>query len=86
MENIKNLTGQYLETLTERAKKSKVYKPYQLVGLAIAKLLADESHKSLYIGMAKKYNNDYLLQLAKSVAEKENVKNKGAYFMKIFYK
>jgi hypothetical protein len=85
VENIKNLADQYLETLTKRTKKSKVYKPYQLTGLSIAELLDDEQHKSLYIKMAKKYNNDHLLRLAKSVAEKESIKNKGAYFMKVFY-
>ena len=43
----------YLETLKERAKKSRVYKSYQFIGLTIAQLLNDEKHKSLYIKLAK---------------------------------
>jgi len=39
----------YLEKLKNRAKKSKVYTSYQLIGLEIARILKDEKHKSLYI-------------------------------------
>ncbi len=73
----------YLANLKKRAKETKVYKKYQLFGLEIAKILDDEKHKALYIKLAKTKNCDDLLRIAKEVAEKQNVKNKGAYFMKI---
>lgn len=76
---------EYLELLKERAKKSKVYSPHQMTGLMLAEILGDEKHKSLYIKLAKKYKADKLLTLAKSVAERKNVKNKGAYFMRLLY-
>ena len=76
----------YLEELKKRKKESRVYKEYQLVGLLISEVLEDEEHKSLYIKLAKEHNQDELLKLAKSVAERENVKNKGAYFMKLLYR
>lgn len=85
MKSLENINKEYLPILTDRAKKSKVYKPYQLTGLSLAELLADDKHKSLYIKLAKKYNNDYLLKLAKNIAEKKNITNKGAYFMKVFF-
>jgi len=71
----------YLKKLRERAKKSHVYRKYQLVGLEIAKILGDEKHKSLYIKMAKEKNAEKLLHLAKEISGKKNVKNRGAYFM-----
>ena len=75
----------YIEELKKRKKESRVYKEYQLVGLLIAEILEDEEHKSLYIKLAKEHNQDKLLRLAKSVSERKNVENKGAYFMKLFY-
>jgi len=74
----------YIEELKRRKKESRVYKEYQLVGLLIAEALEDEKHKSLYIKLAKEYNSDKLLKLAKSVSERKNVTNKGAYFMRLF--
>ena len=85
MDKFKDLSGKYLETLTERSKKSKIYKPYQLMGLTLAEILDDNKHKALYMKMAKKHNNDHLIHLAKKISEKKNITNKGAYFMKIFY-
>jgi len=76
----------YLQILKERAKKSRVYKKYQLIGLLIAQLLEDEKHKSLYIKLAKKHNNDDLLRIAKEVAERKKIKNKGGYFMRVLGK
>lgn len=73
----------YLETLKERAKKSRVYKKYQFTGLLIAQLLNDEKHKSLYIKLAKKHPGDHLLAIAKDVSERKKIENKGAYFMKV---
>lgn len=76
----------YLEILKERAKKSHVYRKYQMIGLMIAQLLNDEKHKSLYIKLAKEHNNEHLLSIAKDVAERKNIENKGAYFMKVLVK
>lgn len=85
MKNLESINKEYLPILTDRAKKSKVYKSYQLTGLTLAELLEDDQHKSLYIRLAKKYSNDYLLKLAKNIAEKKSVTNKGAYFMSVFF-
>lgn len=76
----------YLETLKERAKKSRVYKSYQFVGLTISQILNDEKHKSLYIKLAKEHPGDHLLIIAKDVAERKKIKNKGGYFMRILQK
>lgn len=75
--------SKYLKGLQERSKESHVYHSHQSVGLEIAMLLRDTEHKSLYIKMAKMHNPDRLLSLAKSVTEKREVKNPGAYFMKL---
>lgn len=74
----------YLDELKKRGKESKVYTEHQLVGLLLAEILGDEEHKSLYIKLAKERNHDKLLKLAKSVAEREGIENRGAYFMKLF--
>lgn len=76
----------YLKTLKERAQKSHVYKKYQFTGLLIAQLLNDEKHKSLYMKLAKKHPGDHLLSIAKDVAERKKIENKGAYFMKVLTK
>jgi len=78
----------YFELLKERSKTSRVYKRHQLIGLLIAELLEDDKYKSLYIKMAKERQNDgdELLRIAKGVAERKRIKNKGAYFMKIVAK
>ncbi len=73
----------YLTALKDRAKESHVYKKFQLTGLEIAEILRDEPHKSLYIKLAKQYDPGELLRLAKEVAERKNVNNKGAYFMRL---
>jgi hypothetical protein len=75
----------YLETLKKRAKESRVYSYHQLVGLTLAEILEDDKHKALYMKLAKLHNSDKLLKLAKDVAERKNIKNKGAYFMKLLY-
>lgn len=72
-----------MKQLKERGKRSKVYSPHQFTGLQVAEILHDETHKSLYIKLAKKHGADILLGLARSVADRRNVKNKGAYFMKL---
>ena len=73
----------YLEELKERGKTSRVHREYQLIGLLVSQILEDERHKSLYIKLAREYGSEYMLQLAKDVAERKRVKNKGAYFMKM---
>ncbi len=74
----------YLEKLRERQKDKRVSQEFQQVGLDIAEILGDVRHKALYIKLAKEYDARALFQLAKDVAEREGVKNKGAYFMKLF--
>ncbi|MCX6702684.1 MAG: hypothetical protein NTW60_02360 [Candidatus Wolfebacteria bacterium] len=73
----------YLEILKERGTQSKVYKEYQLTGLMISEILRDEKHKALYIKLAKERNQSKLLGLAKGIAERPGIKNKGAYFMRM---
>jgi hypothetical protein len=73
----------YVDELKRRGKESHVYKKYQLIGLEISQILSDEKHKALYIKLAKEADADMLMRLAKDVAERANVKNKGAYFMSL---
>ena len=73
----------YVQKLKQRAKDSRVYRKYQLMGLEIAQVLEDEKHKTLYIKLAKEYGGDKLLRLAKDVADRKDVRNKGAYFMRM---
>ena len=58
-----------------------MYRKHQLFGLEIAQILNDEEHKSLYIKLAKERGAEELLGLAKSIADRKSIKNKGAYFM-----
>jgi len=76
---------EYLKLLKERSKTSRVYKKFQLTGLVIAQLLNDEKHKSFYIKLAQKHDNDKLMSLAKDVSERKNIENKGGYFTRIFF-
>jgi hypothetical protein len=71
----------YMDELKRRGKESHVYKKYQLIGLEISQILGDEKHKALYIKLAKEQDADTLMRLAKDIAERKNVNNKGAYFM-----
>lgn len=73
----------YIKALKQRGKESHVYRKYQLLGLEIARALKDERHKALYIKLAKERGGERMLCLAKEVAEKRNVKNRGAYFMTV---
>lgn len=57
---------------------------HQALGLAIADLLGDRQHKALYIKFAKEHDGELLLSVAKDVSTRGGIKNKGAYFMKIF--
>jgi len=80
-----NMNQDYMELLKKRAKESRVYASHQMTGLLIAEILGDEKHRSLYIKLAKNNDADALLKLAKDVADRKNVENKGAYFMKLFH-
>ena len=73
----------YIAELARRAKESHVYRNYQLTGLEIADILHDRSHKALYIKLAKEGNQHCLLAAAKDIAERKDVKNRGAYFMRV---
>lgn len=83
MDNLKKLGKTYFETLKERAKTSRVYRPYQMTGLTLAEILDDNEHKSLYMRLSKIYDNSELIRLAKTLAERKNIDNKGAYFMRL---
>jgi len=53
----------------------------------IASMLGDEEHKAFYIKLAREYDNQRLLEIAKSVTEKiGSLDSPGAYFMKILSK
>ncbi len=71
----------YLSELAARRRKSRAYTRHQLMGLLIAEVLGDRAHKSLYIKMAKEGNPDFLMSLAKDVADRPGIDNRGAYFM-----
>ena len=86
MKKFEEISPDYLKKLAEKNKESRVYKPYQLTGLRLAELLEDNQHKSLYIGLAKKHDNQQLIEVASQIAENNQVKNKGAYFMSIWFK
>lgn len=79
------LSEEYLKEIRKRAKESRVYRKYQLTGLMLAEILGDRPHKALYIKLAKERNEQELLSLAESVAQNKNVKNKGAYFMRLVF-
>lgn len=83
MENLKDISGEYIKTLVKRAKESKVYKPFQSTGLALAEILNDPENKAIYIRLSKIYDNQELIRKAKDVAERKSIFNKGAYFMKM---
>lgn len=85
MRQLDNASDKYLEALKERSKKSRVHRSYQLIGLNLAEILQDQKHKALYIKLAKNHDSGKLMRIAKSVAEKSDVRNKGAYFMRVLY-
>lgn len=83
MENLKNISREYIKTLNKRAGQSKVYKEFQSTGLMLAEILDDPENKAIYIRLCKIYDNQELIIKARDVAERRGVKNMGAYFMKI---
>ncbi|GEM_PF-2150798 len=76
----------YFDTLQKRAKQSRVYQKHQLTGLRIADLLGDFENKALYIRLAKKYNQEKLLSLARDIIDRKSVNNPAAYFMRMVQK
>ena len=73
----------YMAELKRRGKESHVYRSYQLIGLDIADVLNDRAHKALYIKLAKEGDPRRLMAIAKDVADRKDVKNHGAYFMRV---
>lgn len=73
----------YIDKLKERGKESHVYTKFQLIGLEIATLLNDTKHKALYIKLCKDKNPETLLAIARDVADRKTIENKGGYFMKV---
>jgi len=74
----------YLDKMRERAKKNRIHSRHQMIGLMVADTLRDPAHKSLYIKMARDENGEKMLYIAKSIAENTRIKNKGAYFMRMW--
>jgi|GEM_PF-701208 len=83
MEGLNNIKKDYIRTLIKRSKESKIYKPFQSIGLSLAEILNDPENKAIYIRLAKIYDNQELIRKARDVAERKSVDNKGAYFMKM---
>jgi len=76
-------TSDYLRTIKDRGSKARVTQQFQLIGLEIAVALKDMSHKAIYIKYAKEFGAAKMLALAKDIAERRDVNNPGAYFMKM---
>jgi hypothetical protein len=86
MEAFKNVSGDYLRHLAGRAKESKVYSAHQMVGLELSQILHDRFNKALYIRLAKTHpDHQRLLMLAKDIAGRQGVVNRGAYFMRLLF-
>ena len=73
----------YLKNLAKRGKESGAYHKFQDVGIQIAEILKDPKHTALYIKLAKEGDPKRLLGLAKDAASRKDVRNPGAYFMKL---
>ncbi len=69
--------------MAKRSKESRAYQKHQSIGLELAEILGDREHKSLYIKLAKENSATLLLSLAKDVSTRKDVKNYGAYFMRV---
>jgi hypothetical protein len=86
MEAFKNVSGDYLKGLAARKETSKVYSAHQEVGLELARILHDRFNKALYIKLAKTHtDHQRLLMLAKDIASRQGVTNRGAYFMRLLF-
>lgn len=76
---------EYLSSLRKREGNTRVSRGYQFAGLELAEILGDPEHKALYIKLAKEHGTGKLMTLAKDIAGKKDVKNKGAYFMRVLH-
>jgi hypothetical protein len=74
---------EYFSLLNQRAKQSHAYRAFQTTGTDVADILGDQKHIALYIKIAKTVNAQVLLQTAKLIMQNNNVRNPGAYFMRI---
>ena len=74
---------EYLSLLNRRFKESRSYRAFQTTGTDIADILGDQKHIALYIKIAKTIDGQTLLQTAKLIMQNGNVRNPGAYFMRI---
>jgi hypothetical protein len=74
---------EYLNLIRSRAQKSRIYRNWQLAGLAVADMLGDRKRKTFYIRLAKTLGSRRLFEYAGDVAQRKGVKNKGAYLMRI---
>jgi hypothetical protein len=85
-----------LELLTQRMAQVKAQKKnyrisarFQEVGIEIANKLEDKKHTGLYIKLAKKYKEIFLMGILSEVLEidaKHFIRNKGAYFLTLIQK
>ena len=73
----------YIKNLKIRSTSSHAHTKHQLLGLEIAEVLHDRPHRSLYIKLAKNWDGNELLRLARDVADRVAVRNRGGYFMRI---
>ncbi|MDO8516363.1 MAG: hypothetical protein Q7S28_03875 [bacterium] len=73
----------YIKDLKVRSKESRAYSKHQAIGAEIGEVLQDIKHTALYIKLAKEGDPEGLLALAKDVAQRTGVSNKGAYFMRL---
>lgn len=75
----------YTKTLAfRRTRSSPISRDYQFTGLMLADVLRDRTHKQIYLKLAREYDSGDLIRLAKDVAGREGVVNRGAYFMRRF--
>ena len=81
-----DLAKNYLEELKKRSGRSRISKKYQAMGLELATILNDRRHKSLYIKLMKEGNSAKLMWIAADIADRKNVRNMGAYFMRLLPK
>ena len=87
MDGLGNFGKDYLGNMAKRAKVSKVYTPFQAIGVELADILGDRAHTPLYIRIAKTHpDHQSLMSLAKDISTREGVANRGAYFMKMLFK
>jgi hypothetical protein len=66
-----------------------IYTEAQFVAYELARTLKDKKHFGFYCRLAKEYPSDLLFKILSVVKQSKNwpkIKNRGAYFTKIFWK